>query len=228
MVSGSGFVTRICLSPGSAAGPPPEEPGGTARTISLPEPETRGNSSLEEALRARRSVRSYAARPLTLKEVSQLLWAAQGITGSGGGRTVPSAGALFPLEVYLVAGKVEGVPAGVYKYGPRRHDLSGVLSGDLRDALASAAFGQSWAAAAPAVIAFAAVHERTTAEYGGRGKMYVRMEVGSAFQNVHLQAVALRLGTVVIGAFDDDKVGEVLRLPPNEKALGLMPVGAER
>ncbi len=179
-------------------------------------------------MRARRSVRSYGARPLTLREVSQLLWAAQGITGADGGRTVPSAGALYPLEVYMVAGKVEGLPAGLYRYRPRRHDLARVRTGDLRAALASATYGQGWTAEAPAVIVFAAVHERTTSQYGGRGKMYVRMEVGGAFQNVHLQAVGLRLGTVIIGAFDDDKVAAVLGLPPAEKPLGLMPVGAER
>ena len=229
MAGGSGFVTRIFSSPGSGAGSGTGSPGAAAGSIVLPEPEGKGRLSLEEALRGRRSVRDYAGRPLTLEEISQLLWAAQGITDPDeGGRTVPSAGALFPLEVYLLAGRVEGVPEGLYRYRPARHDLVRVLPGDLRCALATAAYGQSWAAAAAAVVVFSTVLERTTVRYGGRGKMFAHMEAGGAFQNVHLQAVSLRLGTVIIGAFDDGKVGEVLGLPPGEKPIGFMPVGAER
>lgn len=197
-------------------------------SIRLPEPVVSGTTSVEEALQKRRSVRSYASGPLTLAEVSQLLWAAQGITRGEGLRTAPSAGALYPLEVYLVAGDVTDLPAGVYKYIPQRHELERVIAGDRRNDLCTAALNQSSVRNAPAVVVFSAVYERTSWKYGARTERYVHMEVGHASQNVFLQAVPLRLGTVVIGAFDDKYVKRVLRMPAHEEPLYIMPIGRIR
>jgi SagB-type dehydrogenase family enzyme len=197
----------------------------SAEPVSLPAPSYAGPVSVETALKQRRSHRAYADLPVTLGDVSQLLWAAQGITHENGYRTAPSAGALYPLEVYLVAGNVTGLPKGVYKYRPRTHALEGVTGGDLRSRLASAAIGQNWVKAGSIVLVFAAVYERTTVKYGHRGIPYVHMEVGHAAQNVYLQAVSLELGTAFIGAFYDDRVKDLLKMPDAESPLGIMPVG---
>jgi SagB-type dehydrogenase family enzyme len=199
--------------------------GHTSETIRLPEPVLDSNTSIESAIRKRRSVRSFKEGPLTLAEVSQLLWAAQGITSQQGLRTAPSAGALYPLEVYLVAGNVDGLPAGVYHYRPMKHELVRVIAGDKRTELCTACLGQSSVRNAAAVIVFAAVYERTTVKYGTRGMQYVHMEIGHAAQNVALQAVPLNLGTVVIGAFHDSEMRRVLKMPDREQPLYVMPVG---
>jgi SagB-type dehydrogenase family enzyme len=191
----------------------------------LPTPLYDSQTSVEEALLERRSVRSYADEPLTLAELSQLLWAAQGITSSSGGRTAPSAGALYPLEVYLLAGEISHLPVGIYHYAPGEHALTLTIEGDQRQALYEAALSQSAVKDATAVILITAVYERTTVKYSERGRQYVHMEVGSVAQNVYLQAVSLDLGTVFIGAFHDDQVKRLLRLGEDEIPLGIMPVG---
>lgn len=196
--------------------------------IELPEPNHDSNTSLEQTLLHRRSVREYALEPLTLAEVSQLLWAAQGITSPGGKRTAPSAGALYPLEVYLLAGEVEGLSQGTYRYLPGEHALTRTVQADRRSALSQAALDQEAVAQAPAVIIISGVYERTTVKYGDRGIRYVHMEVGSAAQNVYLQAVSMDLGTVFIGAFHDEEVTRVLSLPAEERPLCIMPVGRLR
>ena len=201
---------------------------GRAEDITLPTPSYSSSISIETALQQRRSLREYLDIPVTLTEVSQLLWAAQGITGEHGYRTAPSAGALYPLEVYLVAGRVTGLPVGVYKYRPHAHKLVSIAGGDLRSELASDAFGQSPVKDGAIVLVLAAVYERTTAKYGGRGVQYVHMEVGHVAQNVYLQAVSLELGTVFIGAFDNDRVKNLLKMPDAERPLGIMPVGKPR
>ncbi|MDJ0926057.1 MAG: SagB/ThcOx family dehydrogenase [Gammaproteobacteria bacterium] len=193
-------------------------------SIELPEPRYQGELSVEQALQTRRSVRSYDPRALTLDEISQLLWAAQGLK-YGEFRTAPSAGALYPLEVHLVAGNIEGMAPGVYRYDPASHRLREVLMGDVRDALASSAYGQDWVADAPAALIFSAVYERSTGKYGKRGIRYAHMEAGHAGQNVYLQARALGLGTVVVGAFTDSRVKKVLRMAADEQPLSIMPVG---
>lgn len=193
--------------------------------IQLPEPHIDGSTSIEKALQGRRSRRTYKDEALTLVEISQLLWAAQGLTSPAGQRTAPSAGALYPLEVYLIVGEVEGLQAGVYKYIPGDHALASVLEGDRRLELSRAALGQEALQEAPAVMILAAVYERTTVKYGERGKRYVHMEVGSAAQNVYLQAESLNLGTVFIGAFLDDQVKAIVSMQPAEQPLGLMPIG---
>ncbi len=200
-------------------------PGNKSEIIKLPEPAYKSNTSVEEALLKRRSVRDYKDKPLTLAEVSQLLWAAQGITGSFGFRTAPSAGALYPLEVYIFAGNVKDLPGGIYKYRPHKHELEMVVKGDKRNELCNAALSQSSVRDAPAVIVFSAVYERTTVKYGERGVRYVFIEVGHAAQNVFLQAVSINLGAVVIGAFYDNEVKKIMKMPEREQPLYIMPVG---
>jgi SagB-type dehydrogenase family enzyme len=194
--------------------------------IALPAPQLKGKLSVEEALHHRRSVRDYSKGALSLPEVSQLLWAAQGITQRAGGlRAAPSAGATYPLEVYLVAGDVRGLPAGIYRYVPARHALLRKADGDVRAKLRDASLGQRWVKEAPAVIVLAAVYARTASRYGGRAERYVDIEVGHAGENVYLQAEALGLGTVAVGAFSDGDVKKVLGLKAEEAPLYLMPVG---
>lgn len=185
----------------------------------LPEPADRGRMSLEEVLRRRRSVRELAATPLVAREIGQLLWAAQGVTSPEGRRTAPSAGALYPLELYLATA------AGVDRYEPAPHRLVRVLTGDRRSGLRAAALGQPAVGEAPAVFVIAAVLARTSGKYGARARRYVNLEAGHAAQNLLLQAVALGLAAVPIGAFDDAAVRRVLELPTGEEPLYLIPVG---
>lgn len=194
--------------------------------VKLPEPKYDGSVSVERALLERRSIRSYKDEPLQPDEVSQLLWAAQGITGQKRGfRTAPSAGALYPLELYAVVNNVTDLSKGVHRYSPNTHELVKVIDKDVLRELASAALGQSCVRDAAIVLVFTAVYERTTGKYGDRGIRYVHMEAGHAAQNVYLQAVSLGLGTVVVGAFKDEEVRNVLSLPKKEHPLYLMPVG---
>jgi len=217
------IVTEFALS--LAEGMTQAMPEYKSETIRLPEPVHDSNTSIEEALRKRRSIRDYKDGPLTRAEISQLLWAAQGITSQRGLRTAPSAGALYPLEIYIVSGNVYDLPDGVYKYQPRKHELTGLADGDKRNELCNAALGQSSVRNAAAVMVISAVYERTTVKYGDRGIQYVHMESGHAAQNVFLQAVPLNLGVVVIGAFYDDAVKKVLKMSVNEQPLYIMPVG---
>jgi len=199
----------------------------SVKKIKLPEPRYQSDISLEESLLQRRSVRDYPGEALSLGEVSQLLWAAQGITAQWGGRTAPSAGALYPLEVYVVVGNVQNLAAGVYRYEPEGHELLRIAEGDKRGDLASASLAQACVKEGAIDIVFAAVYQRTTRKYGERGIRYVHMEVGHVAQNVCLQAVAMNLGTVTIGAFNDEKVCRLLNLPQDKRPLYLIPVGGE-
>ena len=194
-------------------------------SIKLPEPRYDSNTSVEKALQERRSIRQYKNLSITLQDLSQLLWAAQGVSGSGGRRTSPSAGALYPLEVCVVAGNVTGLSVGIYSYDPHKHELSRILDNDKRAELSKAALGQSSIKNAAAILVISAVYERVTGKYGERGIRYVHMEAGHAAQNVFLQAVSLDLGTVVIGAFHDEEVRAVLHLRGQEQPLYLMPIG---
>ncbi|HSB25250.1 MAG TPA: SagB/ThcOx family dehydrogenase [Burkholderiaceae bacterium] len=174
---------------------------------------------------ARRSVRRYASQALPLEQLSQLLWAGQGTSGDQGLRTVPSAGALYPLELHLVARRVSTLAAGIYRYLPPAHAIEAVFAGDPGAELAAAAGGQAMVGAAPVVLAIVARHAITAAKYGARAERYVAIEAGAAAQNIALQAVSLGLGTVIVGAFDDDTLTRVLRLPAQVRPLALMPVG---
>ncbi len=213
---------------------------GQAALIRLPPPATTGGAPLTTALAGRRSVRDFAATPLRLPDVAQLLWAAPGVTRAeptapptwqpqwgewrGGRRTAPSAGAMYPLELYLLAGAVDGLEAGLYRYVPQQHALARVGAPD-RAALAAAALGQGMLARAPAVVIVTGVYARTAAKYGERAPRYVHIEVGAAAENLLLQAEALGLGGVFIGAFRDQAVREALGLPAEHEPLGLLPIG---
>jgi SagB-type dehydrogenase family enzyme len=196
--------------------------------ITLPPPESKGQLSVEEAIQRRRSVREFGRGSLALADISQLLWSAQGVTHRDGLRTAPSAGALYPLELYLVAADIEELSAGIYHYRPKKHELLQLASGDVRKKLASAAHGQIWVRRAPALIVITSVYERIMGKYGKRGHRYAHIEVGHVAQNVYLQATALDLGTVIVGAFDDSEVQSVLGLPPDHEPLGIMPVARKR
>lgn len=212
-----------CAKPASILTPTPssEQP----EVINLPEPQYDSDVSIEQSFLNRRSIRSYTGEPLTLREVSQLLWVAQGITDPRGFRTAPSAGALYPLEVYLVAGDVEDLTSGVYRYEPDDHQLARIIDGDKRAELADAALAQPCVKEGAISIVFAAVYERTTVKYGERGIRYVHMEAGHAGQNLCLQATAMGLGVVTVGAFHDEQVSKLLNLPQDEKPLYIIPVG---
>ena len=193
--------------------------------LSLPRSTPADPSTLRSALARRRSVRRYGPAPLTLAELSALLWAAQGVSGEGGLRTAPSAGALYPLELYLLPARVQTLAAGVYHYRAASHALrlgaAPVPAADLQ----AAARGQAALADAAAVLLIAAVPGRTAARYGARTDRYVAFEAGAAAQNVALQAAALGLGTVVIGAFDEARLARLLALPAGTQPIVLMPLG---
>lgn len=191
----------------------------------LPEPRTDGDVSIEETLLKRRSIRSYSSKAMTLEEVSQLLWAAQGITNSKGYRTAPSAAASYTLETYLVVGDVDNLAEGVYRYQPAGHKLTKIHDGDYRPQLTTASVGRYFIEGGAIYILFTGIYSRIGTTAGGEGAKYVHMEVGHAAQNVYLQAVSLGLGTVVNGGIDGDGIRRILELPVNEEPLYFMPVG---
>lgn len=193
--------------------------------VQLPAPLADSDISVEKALCERRSIRDYRSEPLALSEISQLLWAAQGVTASGFYRAAPSAGALYPIEVYVIAGRVESLAEGIYRYSPKKHLLTLEREGDYRRELCKAALMQDCIRYAPCSIVIAAVYERTTGKYGDRGVRYVHMEVGHVAENISLQAVSLHIGTVIVGAFSDDEVKMAIGLPRRERPLCIMPLG---
>ena len=195
--------------------------------IKLPSPELKGKLSLEQAISKRRSVRRFKNEPLTLSQLSQLLWSAQGTTGTGGERAVPSAGATYPLEVFIIVGEqgINELNPGLYHYDSGNHSLNLHQTGDLRQKMAEAALGQTAISRCPVDMVVCAVHPRTAYRYGKRGERYVHMEVGHVGQNVALQAVALDLGTVMVGAFEDEEVIKALKLEAQMKPLYIIPIG---
>jgi SagB-type dehydrogenase family enzyme len=204
---------------------------GTTQMVRLPDPQLKGDVSVEEAIRNRRSRRSFTPEALTLEELTQVLWAAQGVTERGGRkRAAPSAGATYPMQLFVAVGAncVRELQPGIYRYLPGDHALEPRTQGDVRQHIAAAALGQDFLAVAPVSILMAADYERTTGRYGSRGVRYVAMEAGHIGQNIYLQAEALRLGTVAVGAFDDKGLAGAFRLPQELQALYLMPVGHTR
>lgn len=199
--------------------------------IRLPDPSLKGEMTVEESLRRRRSVRRYKSVSLNLMQVSQLLWAAYGISDSTTYsirklRTAPSAGATYPLEIYLMAGKVDGLVPGLYRYIPDNHALQLYSHGDIRTQVAEACLSQMMLAEAPASLVYSAVYSRTVSRYGDRGaERYVCMDLGHSAQNVYLQATAMGLATCAIGAFDDEQLASIIKPPAEEKLLYLMPIG---
>jgi SagB-type dehydrogenase family enzyme len=196
-----------------------------SRDLKLPEPRLDGAISIEKVLCTRRSVREFSSKPLELQQIAQLAWATQGITGAEAHRTAPSAGGLYALELYIIAANVNGLPAGIYKYEILTHEVISLSEGDTRPRLSRAALEQSSISQAPAIFALAGVYERITKKYGDRGIRYVHMEAGHAAQNLLLQAVALGLGAVLVGAFNDANVKRALGLSKLETPLYLIPVG---
>lgn len=209
-----------------------------SKIIKLPNPRYDSGTSVEKALSVRRSIRTYSEEPLSVLDVSQILWAAQGITKKmetpppnfkykwqGGNRTAPSAGALYPLELYVAVGNVEGLLKGFYKYIPQTHSLEKIHETDIRNEISNAALMQESIKKAAAVIVISAVYERTSVKYGDRAERYVHIEVGHVGQNIYLQGISLGIGTVMIGAFVDEAVKKVLRLPEEEHPLAIMPLG---
>ncbi len=210
--------------------------GNPLPIIKLPSPQLKGKVSIEETIAKRRSARRYRSEPLTLSQLSQLLWSAQGITGVGKLRAAPSAGVTYPVEIFAVIGKQgiiasaakqpqEELEAGIYHYEVDPHSLSLHLRGDLRLDLARAALDQGFIAEAPVVIVICAIYPRTSYTYGRRGERYVHMEVGHVGENIHLQAVALGLATVEIGAFSDEEVRKVLGVEEQIKPVYILPIG---
>jgi len=197
--------------------------------VRLPHPRKKSSLSLEEAIERRRSRRTYTNEPVLLNDVSQLCWAAQGITDARlSFRGAPSAGALYPLEVFLVVGSSD-LAAGVYHYSCREHALERVKSGDYRKQLCEASLGQEWVEKGALDFVITAIYDRTMAKYGERGRdRYVPMEAGHVAENIYLQAESLGLGTVSIGAFHDDRVREVISVPSEYVPLYVMPVGHVR
>jgi len=184
----------------------------------LPGPKKKGSVSLEETLQERRSKRSFISRSLSQEQISQLLWAAQGATHRNL-RTAPSAGALYPLEIHLVSRE------GVHHYKPQLHELERTVEGDVMVRLAGVALGQEYVREAPINIVIAAVCRRAETRYGERAFRYICIEVGHVAQNVHLQATAMGLGSVPVGAFNDDQLRSILALPPDQIPLYIIPVG---
>jgi len=182
--------------------------------------------SLEEAIEKRRSEREFSPQSLSLREISQILWAAQGVSGAGGfGRTCPSAGALYPLEIYVEVRKTEGLEPGVYNYDVFQHALELTSRGDCSQELADACLSQLFIAEAPVVFLIAAEYGRVTWKYGERGLRYVYLEAGHCCQNICLQVTALGLSAVPVGAFWDRQVQRVLALPQDVEPVYLVPVG---
>ncbi len=230
------FIAIVAAAPAWAqvAGGDPLK-GNEPAKIKLPAAKLDGAVSVEQAIQSRRSLRSFSGEALTLEGAAQLLWAAYGITKPvpdgpafirGGLRSAPSAGALYPLEIYLVAGKVTGLAAGVYRYVSETHELARIEASDRREELCRAALGQAWIREAPAALVIAAVFERTTRKYGERGReRYVWMDAGFAGENVYLQARALGLGCCIAGAFDDDKVKQAVKMSDDEVPVCILGVG---
>jgi SagB-type dehydrogenase family enzyme len=206
------------------------------KMVNLPSPQLTGSVSLEETISRRRAVRRYRSEPLNLTQLSQILWAAQGITGTRGARAAPSAGATYPLEIFVVVGdrgvitneatrSAEALEAGIYHFEVDSHSLDLHKPGDSRQELAGAALNQQFIVQAPVDIVICAVIHRTSRRYGRRAERYVNMEVGHAGQNIHLQAVALGLATVEVGAFDDEEIRAVVAVDEQTRPLYIMPVG---
>ena len=186
--------------------------------IQLPKPNFKGKKSLDECIYERESVRNYRDKEIEIEKISQILWASQGKKGQK--RTVPSAGATYPLEIY-----VNMKDNGFFHYNLEKHRLELITKDDLSENLAEASWNQRFIAESYIVVIMCAEFSRTTQRYGQRGRRYVFIEVGHCAQNVHLEVVALSLVSVPIGAFDDDKIKTILNIPKNIEPLYIIPIG---
>lgn len=199
--------------------------------MDLPKPRTDGEVSLERTIKNRRTIRSFSTDTLTLEQLSQMLWAAYGITDDGGfRRAAASGGALYPMDIYAVVGEntVIGLQAGVYHYEPGSHSIMLVSEGDLRKDVARASLGQMWMAKPALSLVITAEYARITKKYGRRGERYTMIEAGHIGQNIFLQAEALGLGAGIVGAFHDEDVIRAMMIPRSHEPLLIMPVGHKR
>ena len=207
----------------------PGEARPASGTEALPTPQTDGGEGLWRVIAARRSVRDFRDQPISREQLSQLLWATQGITGGRRGipfRAAPSAGACYPIETYVVANRVEGLEPGLYHYDVTEATLDVLRRGDLSGAIAAACLGQEMAAKAGAVFAWTAIPLRSKQRYRERAYRYIYMDAGHIGQSLHLAATALGLGCCAIGAFLDDEVNAVLGVDGlDEMAIYLSVVG---
>ena len=211
------LVLSGCTSPRASSAPPTHS--SDQEVVQLPQAHRESDMSLEETLALRRSVRRFTNEELSIEEIAQLLWAAQGVTRDWGARTAPSAGALYPLEVYVAT------PQALLHYLPTGHQAQTLAEEDLRESVWRASLRQDAVRDAPAVFIIAAVYERTEGKYGQRATRYVHLEAGHAAQNILLQAIALGLSGVPIGAFHDQELQSVLSLPDDHEPLYVIPVG---
>lgn len=196
--------------------------------MKLPLPTWQGSVPVEQAIRQRRTIRSFTSRALNVNQLSQLLWSASGITEENGyKRAAPSAGALYPMDVYVVVGRssVPPIEAGIYHYEPGEHQLSEVLQGDVRSSVAKACLSQMWMAKAPITMVITAEYRRVTVKYGKRGIKYALIEAGHMGQNIFLQAQALGLEAGIVGAFHDAELIDAIAIPAAHEPILLMPVG---
>lgn len=219
-VKGS-FTKNTCFLSGN---PRAEARGG----FNLPAPMLDGDVSVEEAIKQRRTIRSFANKPLAVGQLSQILWAAQGITDDRGfKRAAPSGGALYPIDIYAVVGKnaVQGLAPGVYHYDPPHHSIKQIVATDVREDVAVASLRQMWMATAPVILVITAEYDRITIKYGDRGKRYAMIEVGHVGQNIFLQCQAIGLAAGIVGAFYDNDVARTIKAQKNHEPLIIMPVG---
>ena len=196
--------------------------------MNLPAPMIDGDTSVEKAIKQRRTIRSFVDKPLTIDQLSQILWAAQGITDDGGlKRSAPSGGALYPIDVYAVVGKngVQGLPQAVYRYDPSHHSIRKIGDTDVRKDVAVAALRQMWVATAPLILVLTAEYSRITVKYGNRGRRYAMIEVGHIGQNIFLQCEALGLAAGIVGAFYDEEVAKAMKAKNHHEPLIIMPIG---
>lgn len=199
--------------------------------VPLSKPSHDGKVSVERAIKERRTERDFRPEPITLAQLSQLLWSAQGVTDEGMGlRAAPSGGALYPLDVYAVVGDegVEGLKSGVYHYQPETHSIRLIRRGDRRKEVAGAALWQMWMAKAPVMFVVTSEYERITHKYGKRGIRYAQIEVGHVGENIFLQSGALGLAAGIVGAFSDNAVAEAIGAPKAHEPLIIMPVGYKK
>ena len=201
-----------------------------AAEIALPSPSYKGSVSVEEALKARRTHRSFQSRPLILKQFSQILWGAYGVTDRKYGsflKTAPSAGALYPLDIYGVVGQggVETLAPGIYHFRPENHAIELVKQGDLRAEVARQALQQMWMAKAPLMLVITGEYNRSSIKYGLRSAIYTHIEAGHVGQNVFLQAEAIGLKAGIVGAFNNQQIIRVMGFSTSHDPLLIMPVG---
>jgi len=220
-----GFFFLLTLF-GAPAFAQPVQPAGSTATpaIALPAPKTDGTFSLEKALHERRSLRGPAETPLTLEEIGQLCWAAQGVTDEKGHRTAPSAMAAYPLELYVLAGSVTGLAPGGYHYEPAQHALTPRTGGPQLVDFEQQAVGQGWTAKVPAIFVISGSTAKMT-RMRDRAAQFMWVEAGLAAQGFFLEATALGLGSTYVGGFDPAAARTALGLAEGEEVLAVLPVG---